>query len=94
MIPLAVSLGGAFQATLIVCEERVVRTTSSGGWVGAPSAVGSTTSSDIGPWPILLKACTTMAYLVNTYKNRKTEKNDKDKITEKNKNVVRCDVLN
>ena len=55
-----------FFLTLICCDDRVTRLTSSGGFVGAPSAVWTKASSDIGPWPILLNAWTTTAYSVKT----------------------------
>ncbi len=66
MIPLADSSGGDAHVTLICADDSVMSLTSSGGLVGAPSAVCTSTSSDIGPCPTLLNVCTTTAYSVNT----------------------------
>ena len=47
--PLAETRGGEAQVTLIEAAFKVVIVISSGGMVGAPSAVWTRTSSDIGP---------------------------------------------
>jgi hypothetical protein len=47
--PLAETKGGEAQVTLIEAAFKVVIVISSGGMVGAPSAVWTRTSSDMGP---------------------------------------------
>lgn len=62
MIPFAEVSGGETQDTLIVCAVRVVQVAFSGGCSGTPSAVFAFMSSDVGPAPTLLNACTTTEY--------------------------------
>ena len=64
MTPLAESRGGDDHERRTDWEVKVVQVTSAGGSSGVPSPVYCTISSDIGPEPMVLYACTTTEYSV------------------------------
>lgn len=66
--PLAAVKGGETHDTRMVCAVSVVHVVSCGGCSGVPSAVYAFTSSEIGPAPTLLNACTTTEYWVYVFK--------------------------
>lgn len=66
--PLAEVSGGDTQETRMVWAVRVVQVALSGGCSGTPSAVLALNSSDVGPAPTLLKACTTTEYWVYVFR--------------------------
>ncbi len=61
---MAEASGGELHDRRIDCDVSAVQVTSCGGSVGVPSPVCCVTSSDSGPVPTRLNACTTTAYAV------------------------------